>query len=352
MFSPTFDDTAMDIICKVPKSEKDPDHIRPLSSYLDVRDEVFDKLQKIFVKKQVWSHDDLMKHSLLNGYAPDVLSYLLENAIQLGLQLKDKNGRLGHLESKGKYLAYSSAENQTALDRILKEETRVQVEIPMVEEVEAPRAQEVVSLAPKRAGLPDHIKTFPENIQDWYIVDTLSRQEKIDYMLTLNWADPPIYAKPLKTENLYIFGLNQVYKAGEKITPIGEDLDEYNRWLDALKQKFIEHKDDFFASMKEDAIVFNLDVDSEELKRADRKKNIGGRACTSYKEGILNAFSRWLKDEGFPAKVKTKKDRCIYLNFIVREAVLAGKVGLFWLTPEEFEILNEPAVSKNLRDKL
>ena len=352
MFSPTFDDTAMAVTCKVPKSEKDPDHIRPLSSYLDVRDEVFDKLQKIFVKKQVWSHDDLMKHSLLNGYAPDVLSYLLENAIQLGLQLKDKNGRLGHLESKGKYLAYSSAENQTALDRILKEETRVQVEIPMVEEVEAPRAQEVVSLAPKRAALPDHIKTFPENIQDWYIVDTLSRQEKIDYMLTLNWADPPIYAKPLKTENLYIFGLNQVYKAGEKITPIGEDLDEYNRWLDALKQKFIEHKDDFFASMKEDVIVFNLDVDSEELKRADRKKNIGGRACTSYKEGILNAFSRWLKDEGFPAKVKTKKDRCIYLNFIVREAVLAGKVGLFWLTPEEFEILNEPAVSKNLRDKL
>jgi hypothetical protein len=293
-----------------------------------------------------------MKHSLLKDYAPDVISYLLENAIELGLQLKDKNGRLGHLESKGKYLAFSSADNQTALDRILKEETHSQVEIPILEEEVAPRAQEVVSLAPRRAALPDHVKTFPEEIQDWYVVDTLSRQEKIDFMLTLNWANPPIYAKPLKTEHLYIFGLNEVYKDGEKITPIGDDLDEYNVWLEALKQKFIDHKDDFFASMKEDAIIFNLDVDSEELKRADRKKNIGGRACTSYKEGILNAFSRWLKGEGFPAKVKTKKDRCIYLNFIVREAILAGKVGLFWLTPEEFEILYEPTTSKNLRERL
>jgi hypothetical protein len=59
-----------------------------------------------------------------------------------------------------------------------------------------------------------------------------------------------------------------------------------------------------------------------------------------------------LKGDGFPAKIKTKKDRCIYLNLIVREAIMSGKAGLFWLTPEEFEILNEPATSKNLRERL
>jgi hypothetical protein len=59
-----------------------------------------------------------------------------------------------------------------------------------------------------------------------------------------------------------------------------------------------------------------------------------------------------VKGEGFPAKIKTKKDRCLYLNFIVREAILSNKVGLFWLTPEEFEILNEPSTSKNLRERL
>ena len=42
----------------------------------------------------------------------------------------------------------------------------------------------------------------------------------------------------------------------------------------------------------------------------------------------------------------------MYLNFIVREAILSGKVGLFWLTPEEFEILNDPSTSKNLRERL
>jgi hypothetical protein len=261
---------------------------------------------------------------------------------------------LGNLESKGKYLAFSSGPNQTFLDRILKEEPYQEVDIPIQEEEEVAVGQEAVSLGPKREALPDYMKTFPEEIQDWYIVDAvLTKQEKIDYMFSINWANPPIFAAPLKTENLYIFGLNQVYNSDrELITPIGEQLDEYNAWLETLKLKFIEHKDDFFASMKEDAIVFNLDVDSEEVKRADRKKNIGGRACTSYKEGILNAFSKWVKGEGFPAKIKTKKDRCLYLNFILRESILSNKAGLFWLTPEEFEILNEPSTSKNLRERL
>ena len=354
MFSPNFDDMATAITCKVPKQEADPDHTRPLSTILDVRDEVFDKLQKIFVKKQIWSTSDLIKHTSLKDYAPEVLSYLLQNAIELGLELKDKNGRLGHLESKGKFLAFTSAPNQTAMDRMLKEETRDEVDIPIQEIEEIPIGQEAVSLVPKRASLPDVVKTFSEEIQDWYIVDALlTKQEKIDYMFSINWSNPPIYAAPLKVDNLFIFGVNQVYnEAHELITPVGEDLDNYNKWLETLKLKFIDHKDDFFASMKEDAIVFNLDVDSEVVKRAERKKNIGGRACTSYKEGVLNSFSRWLKDQGFPASVKTKKDRCIYLNFIVREAILSGKAGLFWLTPEEFEILNEPATSKNLRDRL
>ena len=354
MFSPTFDDNAKAVVCKVPKSELDADHTRPLSAILDVRDEVFDKLQKLFVKKQIWTREDLVQTSALKDYAPEVISYLLQNAIELGLQLKDKNGRLGNLESKGKYLAFSSGPNQTFLDRILKEEPYQEVDIPIQEEEEVAVGQEAVSLGPKREALSDYMKTFPEEIQDWYIVDAvLTKQEKIDYMFSINWANPPIFAAPLKTENLYIFGLNQVYNSDrELITPIGEQLDEYNAWLETLKLKFIEHKDDFFASMKEDAIVFNLDVDSEEVKRADRKKNIGGRACTSYKEGILNAFSKWVKGEGFPAKIKTKKDRCLYLNFILRESILSNKAGLFWLTPEEFEILNEPSTSKNLRERL
>lgn len=354
MFAPTFDDMATAVVCKVPKNEVDADHTRPLSTILDVRDEVFDKFQKIFVKKQIWKKDDLVKHALLKDYAPEVMSYLIQNAIELGLELKDKNGRLGYLESKGKFLAFSSRPNQTAMDRTLKEEEYQEVDIPIQEEEVVPIGQEAVSLAPKREALPDYLKTFPEEIQDWYIVDAvLTKQEKIDYLFSVNWANPPIFAAPLKSRTLYIFGMNQVYNAErELITPIGEQLDEYNEWLETLKLKFVDHKDDFFASMKEDSIVFNLDVDSEEVKRADRKKNIGGRACTSYKEGILNAFSRWLKDEGFPAKIKTKKDRCLYLNFVVREAILSNKAGLFWLTPEEFEILNEPGTSKNLRDRL
>jgi hypothetical protein len=58
-----------------------------------------------------------------------------------------------------------------------------------------------------------------------------------------------------------------------------------------------------------------------------------------------------LNGKDFPEKAKGKKDRCLYLNFLIREAVLAGKQGLYWITPEEFEVINEKG-NKELREKL
>ena len=41
----------------------------------------------------------------------------------------------------------------------------------------------------------------------------------------------------------------------------------------------------------------------------------------------------------------------MYLNFLVRDAILAGKHGIYWITPEEFDVLNEKG-NKELREKL
>jgi hypothetical protein len=43
----------------------------------------------------------------------------------------------------------------------------------------------------------------------------------------------------------------------------------------------------------------------------------------------------------FPPDVKSKKDRCVYLDLLFRRAIAGGRDGIFWLTPEEFSIFNE-----------
>ena len=43
----------------------------------------------------------------------------------------------------------------------------------------------------------------------------------------------------------------------------------------------------------------------------------------------------------FPPDVKSKKDRCVYLDLLFRRAIASGREGIFWLTPEEFSVFNE-----------
>ena len=344
MFAPTFEEKISGIVCNLEPSEPDLSHSRPLSSILDVRDEVFDKLIKLFKQKPIWNLKDLTRSVLLKDYDANVIQYLIQNAIDTPLKIGD-----GILESKGDFVAYSTGENQTMLERILKPQKYNEIELPKFvideEETEAP------SLEAKRAGLPDFVKTFSTDIQDWYIVDVvLTKQEKVAYLLEGSWDKP--YSKPLKTGSIYILGLNRIFDADLKpVVPVGEQLDEYKQWARVLEDRFIARKTDIFASMKDDKIIFNLNPKSDTVEVIGRTKTIGGQACASFKEETLNSFAKWLNGKDFPEEAKGKKDRCLYLNFLIREAILAGKQGLYWLTPEEYEVLNKPG-NKELREKL
>ena len=104
--------------------------------------------------------------------------------------------------------------------------------------------------------------------------------------------------------------------------------------------------------MKENAIIFNIE-NKDEIQRAVRSKNIGGRTCVTLKQPTLNAFAKWLNGESFPEEVKTTKDRCLYLDLLVREAAISNKPDLFWLTPEEYSIFtNEPEHRSDLLTRL
>jgi hypothetical protein len=103
--------------------------------------------------------------------------------------------------------------------------------------------------------------------------------------------------------------------------------------------------------MKEDKLIFNLNPKADEVEVVGRSKTIGGQACTSFKEETLNNFAKFLSGEGFPPEATGKKDRCLWLNFLVRQAIKTGKQGIYWITPEEFSVLNEKG-NKELREKL
>ena len=372
MSAPTFEEGTYEIKCNIEPSEIVVDHERPLSAILDVKDEVLDKLIKLFTKKPIWKSSDLFEHDSMKQYTKNVLSYILQTAIDSGFQLKDKHGRIGYLQAKNGVFAFTVGDNNTLIDRLLVEETGVPAELPVHTSTE-PNVVETPVVTPnesvgfsdlssQREGYnwPEYIKErFTPEVLDWYIADiVLSEKDKIDHLLNLNWSDPPRYAKPLiaKTsdgKNLYILGSKNIYNnAKEKTTPIGAEEDVYRSWLKTAKDSFIDKRSDIFASIKDGGIIFNMDEKASNVTRAARAKNIGGRQCTTYQAGLLDKFSEWLVGSGFPEKVKTKKDRCLFLDLLVREAVVSGKEGIFWVTPEEYAIFSEDENRSDLLKRL
>lgn len=361
MSAPNFEDEDVGLTCKVIQYEEDKLHTRPLSAIVDVRDEILDKLSELFKRKPIWSETDVLKDQSMKQYERDIVLYIIEDALRSGFMIKDSSGRIGFLESKDGMLAFATKENQTMLDRTLRVKKSPELSIIKDEEEERDKpVEEEISLTSRTESFafPSYIRNrFDSEILEWYIIDhVLTKQQQTKLILSVDWNDPPIYAAPLETVDgikLYITGPDDIYNSKkEKITPIGEEQDSYRKWVDMLTQKFIDTKDSYFASMKDGSIIFNLDEKTVPIKRADRKKNIGGRACISYSEPVLNNFSEWLVGEPFPEQIKTKKERCMYLDLLIREVVRSKKEGIVWWTPQEWEVINQEDIRKDLLKRI
>jgi hypothetical protein len=334
-----------------------------------VRDEVLDKLLKLFSKQPIWKKEQLYKDPLLTQYDQQTLSYIIQNAIEYGFELKDVHGRIGHLEAKDDVYAFGVGVDDTMLERLIQTDNGKAIPLPTkgstvgnTEESLATTEQlnAIKELFDNHVWKNSYIvPRFDEDIRHWYLLDTvLSRDEKVEAMLSIdNWDNPPIYARDLiitlpDETHLFVLGSKRIYNdSRELVTPIGDQETAYREWIAGRKEWFVNHKNDLFASMKEDGIIFNLDDKATEVKRGARSKTIGGRMCSTYKETLLNKFSEWLS-EPFPAEVKKKEGRCEYLSLLIREAVRDGKEGIFWVTPEEYEIFNEDEHRMDLLKKL
>jgi hypothetical protein len=199
--------------------------------------------------------------------------------------------------------------------------------------------------------------------------------ERRDHILkTLRSGQIPAYLQSMVVdgpEKFYVFGPDDFYTPdGKKFVPIGPSLDAYNSWRSDLKDRFVNGKDNFFAAMKEDTIVFNIDdkLDADKkVKHADRTKVIGGRSCSFFESRILNAFAKWFggtlpekeenkghtkatTEEGL--SILTKQERCRAISMLARKAVIDRKSGFDWYTPEEWAVLTEESTRKEVLARL
>ena len=361
--SPMFEDTITDIVCKIKPSTKEKDYERPLSSVLDVRDEVFDKLLTLFKRKPIWKISELYDHSLLRKYSKDILDYLVQNAIESAFKINDKHGRTGKLESRDGVLSVTFEDHDTMVEKQTNVEEGAVVKLPEVEPVKKLKQEDEgedidIDAKRKKYNWPEFASGFSEQVLNWYIIDSvLTPEQKIHYLLNqVDWKNPPIYAKPLKVnENMYVLGSSRIYNEDKELfVPIGSDKDVYDTWVNKLKDKYITLKDNFIASSRNGKVGFNLDEKSKtSLSIAKRSKSIITRACTNYDIPIYSLFIKWLMDiDEFPDSASTKPTKCIYLDLAVRKAILEKKEGINWITPEEFEVLDEDANTKDLLKRI
>lgn len=98
MMAPSFDNEA-GLSCKVKPKPEDTGMPRPLSTYLDVRDEILDELQKRFQTKPIWTGDELRQS--LKKYQSDVVTFLLQDAVRSGVPFTDPLNRPSILQSRG-----------------------------------------------------------------------------------------------------------------------------------------------------------------------------------------------------------------------------------------------------------
>ena len=333
MASPNFMDDIR-LVCKVTKPQEES-HQRPLSSILDVKDEILDKILEMILRKPIWTFEDV--YSELK-YEPELVSYILQNAVESHLALKDSYGRVGHLEAKNGLLSFSIHENETTQDKTIEAEEGIPIPLEVHEIVEeVPEKSYHVNM--EDYVWPPYASEFSKEVKEWYYVDHLPEEKKREIV----FRDPKYGSK---TQNLIIFGPDSVYKNGEKITPIGAEKDEYDAWVKSLKQRFLAQKDLLFAGLKEQKLIFNLDEKSVPIKKVERTKGIGGRACGSYPVNVIDDFIKWLGGS-FPETAKNRTDKCIYLDMKVRDAILNKKEGFVWYTPEEWAVLSED--KKNLK---
>lgn len=343
MMAPTFDDDPDIQQCIVPKSVEDKEHVRPLSTYLDVRDEVLSKVGKLMIDKPIWDRKELL--AAMRPYTEEVVVYNLQQAISSGFRFKDSFGRASVLESKGDLYALSpiGVVSATMVDRTTQPPPKGRTELPTVEKPEEPTEVAADILETRRTSFKwpaDAATRFSEEVLNGYIFDhEFTDGEKRAYLKTRPKGLPFAERLYVPDSDYIVLGHNKFEPAEE---PVGEDRTKLNAWNAALLARFIENKDKVFASVNASGkfTISKMSVTGEEVQRKLEKnaKKYEPVTCgtgDNDKTTVL-AFLKFVdkNGKGAPGKFKNAGEQCTYAELMARE-----EHNCMWITPEELSAL-------------
>jgi len=355
MSAPSFTDSAAALVCWAGAAPgADDTYVRPLSSYLDIRDEIFDTLLKLFETKPIWSREDLLERL---HYAPEVVTYILDNAIRSHLKLKDASGRIGVLDNRDGLYAFSPNEidDGTMLERSVptrayaSDRKTVSAEelpppaAPVVVEPVAPAPAVVIPLP--KFKFPFDVSRFPEGTRKSFIVDQVMPLDERQTLI-LSGAVPEFEQKVDGTDYL-VLGEGKIFDAEKNpIELVGGDLDTYKTWvskkMDQLLVEIAEHNKilctvEWDSKKKGVLKIASFSLEGGEVKRTETSKTIIPKACSFYKTDELRAFIKVFTEEIPPLALANKDTQCIFLSMLCR----TPSAKTVWVPPELWSVISE-----------
>jgi hypothetical protein len=361
LLAPAFNDAPDVAVCATTPPPTDPNHVRPLSTYLDVRDEILVRLADLFLAKPIWDREELL--TATRPYTRDVVLYNLQQAISSGYRFKDSFGRPALVESKGDLYALAplGVPNSTMIERISQPPVRGRAELP---EAKPKPTVAPTDLPPDLLDVKRESFAFPADAKTRFSVDVLNgfifdhvftESEKRAYLRSRPMTLP--FAERLYVPNSEVIVLGRdVYEPPEM--PVGEDLTAYKAWNATLLKRFLDAKDKLFASLKNGKLTISkMTVDASGIPHRLLEK--GGKKfepiiCDTGENNTstMNAFAKFIDSKGIglpkvspapgkPLKDMTGPNRCVYIELLCRE-----ERNCVWITPEELAVLYDGKAPK------
>jgi hypothetical protein len=354
MMAPMFDDSPDVLGCTEPISHhyrKEDGDVRPLSTYLDVRDEFLTKLGKLLVDKPIWDREELI--AALRPYTQEVIVYNLQQAITSAFKFKDAFGRASVLESKGDFYALApiGLPSGTVVERTTQPPARGRVSLTESKEQGEVKEEEPLPeittdiLGEKRTTFKwpaDATTRFSEQILNGYVYDhLLTDTEKRAYLRTNPTLPFVNRLRISESPSVYVLGKDVFEPAN--VDMVGDLNTAYQEWTEQLLAKFITRKADLFASLSGSKFtIVRYEEKDGTLVREKQQKRFEPTICGTgfYDKEATLKLSQFIDERGVgtPRSVGTKnmnkEDICVYTELLARE-----EHNIFWLTPEEVAVL-------------
>ena len=357
LMAPVFSDLGDVASCIVRPSVPDGDHVRPLSTYLDVRDEILTKLGSLFLDKPIWDREELF--ASLSEYGQDVVIYTLQQAISTGYTFTDSFNRPSLLESKGDLyaLAPHGVSSQTVVDRstqptatapVYLEPAQARPNISDVMEIE----EGILDERRNAYDFSDDMRArFSESVLNGFVFDhTFTANEKRAYLR--KYPDRLPFGSRLYVDGTdYIVLGHNMFDPPEE--PVGIAKTRMDAWTKTVLDSFIEKRNALFASVGPKGIVTvsKMVVDGDVVRRNVDKnqKRFEPIVCGtgSNDKATMMAFAKYAdaRGRGVPETLSARGSRwCTYIELLARE-----EHNCIWITPEELDVLYSPENEKVFR---